>query len=228
MTARFTDDLLSLALQGALCLAILAFAEGLRVLACAELEWTRKFVHLAMGLAAATFPWVFGSPWPVLILCATFLALMAWSRSAGFLVAVHGVPRPSAGGLCYPAAVALVFLLAHDRRWVYVPAILVLTVSDALAALVGRAWGRHPYRWTGDEKTVEGSLAFLASAFVCIHAPLVVMSPLATADCALAALAVSACATGIEAVSRHGCDNLTVPLGVCLALLGLGSSGSGS
>jgi CDP-diglyceride synthetase len=95
---------------------------------------------------------------------------------------------------------------------------LVLSVSDTLAALVGQALGRHAYRPFGELKTVEGSVAFLASAFVCVLVCLLHWAPLAVAECLVCALAVALVATGVEGISVLGSDNLTVPLGTCWAV----------
>jgi phytol kinase len=128
--------------------AILAFAEGLRR-AGQRTEITRKLVHVASGLMAAAFPWLFESPWSVVALAGGYAGLMAWTLRTRRLASVHAVRRHSSGGLYYSLAVAVVFALVRERPEVYVASILVLALGDAAAALAGRAVGRHRYRAPG-------------------------------------------------------------------------------
>lgn len=202
-----------------LLLVILVVAETLRRHRLASPEVTRKLVHALSGLQAAAFPWLFTSGWSVLLLTASYAALMALTRETGALRSVHGVRRRTAGGLYYPLAVALVFLLVGHRPEVYVPAMLVLALADPVAALVGRSWGLTRYRLCGGKKSVEGSLAFLACAFACVHLSLGLLTSLDPLALLLWSLHVAVLGTGLEALAPRGSDNLAIPLGCGLALL---------
>ena len=218
MSAAATQDLRGLLLVGLLCAAILALADARRRLRGVDAESTRKLVHVLVGLTASAFPWVFLATWPVALLCAGFAGLLEWGRRERRLLSVHGVARPSLGAAYYPAAVALVFLVAHESPWIYLPSILVMTVSDTAAALVGRAFGRHVHRVGAGTKSLEGSAAFFVSALPCVYVPLRLTAPFTGPECALAALGTAALATVLEAVSSDGSDNLSVPVGTCFAL----------
>ena len=61
---------------------------------------------------------------------------------------------------------------AH-RLVLYVVPLLLLAVADAAAALVGVGFGRRLYRTIGGWKTMEGSAAFLACAFLCVFIALI-------------------------------------------------------
>lgn len=218
MSAAAIQDLRGLLLVGLLCAAILALAEALRRLGRADAESTRKLVHVLVGLTAAAFPWVFQAGWPVVLLCTGFAGLLEWGRRKRRLLSVHGVARPSLGAAYYPMAVALVFLVARESPWIYLPSILVMTVSDTAAALMGGAFGRHVYRVRAGTKSLEGSAAFFVSALPCVYVPLCLTAPLTGPECALAALGTAALAAALEAVSGGGSDNLSVPVGTCFAL----------
>jgi phytol kinase len=211
-------ELAALFTAGALCAAALALAELLRHRLRAPAEVTRKLAHVVTGLVTCGFPWLFRSPWSVTLLCASFLGLLAWSARRGRLASINGVSRRSVGAVWFPAAVALVFWWSDGRPELFVPAMLVLSVSDTLAALVGQAFGRHAYRPFGEVKSLEGSLAFLTSAFVCVLVCLLHWTPLDVVEGVVCALAVALIATGLEAVSVLGSDNLTVPVGTCWAV----------
>lgn len=223
MTGAPTPDLLALLLVAGLSGAVLASAEHARRQWAAQAERTRKFVHLAMGCLATCFPWVFHKPWPVVALSVAFVGVMGASLQQGWLPSVHGVARRSGGGVFFALAVGLLFFFCHQRPALYVPSILVLAVSDGLAALVGGACGRHRYRLCGDAKSIEGSAAFLASAILCIFASLAFMTPLGPLACALTSLCVAIPVMCLEAVASGGSDNLVVPVATCLLLARLGS-----
>ncbi len=211
-------DLLRLAGSALACLAILLATEWLHRTRRVDAEWTRKLAHVLMGLVACTFPWVFASPAPVLLLCASFLALMACAQSRGGLPSLHQVRRRSAGTVLYPVAVAVVFLACGDRPALYVPSILVLAVPDVVAAVVGQRFGRHPFPVPGQAKSVEGSLAFFAAALACLSISFAFLPLPMRVPSAAAALVVSALAALTEALSSEGADNATVPLATAMAL----------
>jgi dolichol kinase/phosphoserine phosphatase len=93
------------------------------------------------------------------------------------------------------------------RYEVYLPAVLVVAVSDSVSALVGRRFGR--IRILGmKNRTVEGSLAFFISAF----AILILFCPLSHAFLA------TVVATLMELVPVYNLDNFLIPLGTALIL----------
>lgn len=202
-------------------LALLAAAELLRRKARLAPEWTRKLVHVAAGLACLAVPFLVESHWVVLGL-ALFLSGIFWSaHRTGRLTSLHGVERKSRGVEYYPLVVYALFVLARERPWLYVSALLTLAVSDALAALIGMRYGRVRYEVDGESKSLEGSLAFLVATFLVVELPLVLWqdpSLPAPASCVLAALLTAALVTGFEAVSLGGRDNLWVPLGTYFVL----------
>lgn len=216
MSAR---ELTNVAVAAGLLLAILTLAEVLRRNRLASAEATRKLVHALSGLEAAAFPWLFTTPWSVLALAGSYALLMALTRRIGALSSVHGVRRRTAGGLYYPLAVGIVFTSMGHRPEVYVSAILVLALADPAAALVGRSWGRTPYHLFGGTKSVEGSLAFGVCALACLHLSLGLLTSLNPLALLLWSLHGAVLATGLEALSPRGSDNLAIPLGCGLALL---------
>src|SRR5208283_668751 len=78
-------------------------------------EDTRKFVHLIMGVAALSFPWLFSSALPMVILllivCLGMTALRKMPDSPIKKV-LFGVERRSLGEIFFPIAVTIIFILA--------------------------------------------------------------------------------------------------------------------
>ncbi len=87
-----------------------------------------------------------------------------------------------------------------------------MTWGDGLAALIGQRFGQHHYKVWGREKSWEGSLTMaLVSYFV---SSLVLLGVQGNVwQTWVVSLAVALVATGLEAFSMFGIDNLTVPLG---------------
>jgi phytol kinase len=212
-------EIVNVGVAGGPLLAILVLAEALHRRRAAGPEATRKLVHALSGLVAATFPWLFESAWSVVVLTVSFAVLIAATRKLGLLPSVHGVTRRTEGGLFYPLAVLLLFLLAAHRPEAYLPAIVVLALADPAAALVGGRYGRNRYRVFGGNKSVEGSLAFAACALPCVFVPLGLLTSLPPASLLLWSLHVTLLATVLEALAPQGSDNLAIPLGSGLALL---------
>ncbi len=90
--------------------------------------------------------------------------------------------------------------------------VLIMTWGDGLAALVGQAFGKHPYKIWGMQKSWEGTLTMLGVSY--IISSLILSSVYGNFGLVwLVALAVAIAATSLEAFSKLGIDNLTVPLG---------------
>jgi phytol kinase len=139
-----------------------------------------------------------------------------WRRIADGIV--YGVRRHSFGDLCFPVAIAALFLVsARDPMTFYIP-ILTMTLADAAAALVGTRRGAHVFRRAGREKSIEGSAAFFIVALPCAYVPLRVWSGGDWVAMLLLSLTLALLATLVEALSWNGLDNLTVPLAVFLLL----------
>ena len=101
--------------------------------------------------------------------------------------------------------IAVTIMLFRYR--VYLPAVLVVAVSDSLSALVGRRFGRTHILGLKN-RTLEGSLAFFLSAL----GILALFYPLPQA------LLATAAATLMELVPVFNLDNFLIPLGTALVL----------
>lgn len=181
-------------------------------------ELMRKAAHVAVGAVAAAFPWLFQATWPGLVLCSVALLGMIAVRSIpavrGTLGQVTGsVQRQSWGEVCFPLGIACVWVLSGRDPVLFVVPVLLLTLGDAAAALVGTGYGRHKFRTTEGQKSVEGSLAFLAVGFAATLAALSVLTPdLGVAKAMLVALLLGSLLMVFEAIAWRGLDNLLLPV----------------
>lgn len=186
-------------------------------------EASRKLVHVAMGLVTLSFPFLFLEPWPVWALSGLFIVTLSALRFLGplrqrFGQTLGGVERQSWGEFYFPMAVAIVFTLSYRRPANYVIALLVLTLGDAVAALVGLRFGKLRYRTDEGCKTIEGSLALCLVAALCTAVPALLMTHQPVVRAAIAGVCVGVLAALVEAISWRGLDNLFLPLAT-LALL---------
>ncbi|HEX9670435.1 MAG TPA: hypothetical protein VGC93_13260 [Thermoanaerobaculia bacterium] len=218
MSPELRQDLTGAAILSGVFLALLGGAELWRRCGRPNPEWTRKLVHVGGGLTCLLFPFMVERLWIILALALAMTGIFTAAARLGLLASLHGVERPSRGAEYYPLAIFLVLLLAGERTWLYLAAILVLAVADAFAALVGSRYGVVRYQVQDESKTLEGSLVFLLIAFLAIHLPTLLMTDLARPVCVLAAVLVAVLVTGFEAISLRGADNLFVPMAVVVVL----------
>ncbi len=87
-----------------------------------------------------------------------------------------------------------------------------MTWGDGLAALIGQRFGRHIYKLWDMQKSWEGSLTMLIVSYAVSW--LIGVGTVGNIwQTWLISLIVALVATGLEAFSKYGIDNLTVPIG---------------
>jgi phytol kinase len=204
-------------------LAMLVALRALRARLALHPEVSRKTAHVGLGIATLSFPLLFDSVWPVAVLGVATVAVLAalrWLPAVGarFGCVVHGVARRSAGEFYFPAAAAALFVLTDGDAVRFGVPVLTLTFADAAAALVGLQYGRIRLAAGDESKTLEGSAAFFAVAFLSAHVPLLLFTDTGRLESLLIGAAYAALVTLLEAVSPRGTDNLSIPLGGCVLL----------
>jgi dolichol kinase len=212
MTHTLLTEALRAALTGGGFLLLFVAAELWRRWGNPPVEWTRKLVHFGGGVIAAFFPWIFTTHWTILALGAAFLLILWGTRRLGLLQSVHGVARQSQGGMYFPIAIYLVFLIGAQRPVFYLIAVLVLVVADAAAAVLGSTYGRMKYEVERERRSLEGSAVFFFSTFLIVHLPLLLLTDIAPATSVLVGVQLALIVTLLEAISIEGNDNLIVPL----------------
>lgn len=201
-------------------LALFALAEGGYYFLKIKAEATRKFVHMATGLLTLLFPVMLQSHWSVLLLCFSFFLLLSASFKFNFLNSINGIGRKSVGSLAYPVSVYVCYLVYcfFDRNYFYfyLP-ILILAISDPLAALAGKLVKKTKDR--KEEKTIAGSIAFFSSAFLLAALLfLIYKNDKKIAEILLCSVVIAALATIAEAFAGKGWDNITIPVSVSIGI----------
>jgi phytol kinase len=213
-----TQDLVATAVMlGLVGLTLLASWAAKRFLKVPT-EWSRKAVHVGVGVTAAFVPQLFTTPLYPIASAVGLLALLAVTRKLGILRAVHGVRRATSGVIAFPLAGIALMMLTGAHGPLYVLPLLVVAFADAAAALVGRPFGKHKFTVGDSVRSVEGSLTFAAVAAAASAIVLVVDGKSLVAVVAVS-LAVAFASTLAEALTQRGWDNLVIPLVTYAVLL---------
>ena len=184
-------------------------------------EVGRKSIHIAMGLTICSFPWLFSSSfvvWGLAVLVSIlFMSIRYYKRFNGVGEALYSVNRTTYGELYFTWGMAILFELASSPLLFIVP-VLILTFSDAIAALVGVRYGTKTITIFGSKRSIEGSSAFVLSSFIIIAGALYFVGGFSIAIVMSYSLLMALVLSIVEAVSVHGLDNFTLPLGTLLLL----------
>ena len=214
-------DLISAGIISLLFLSIFIVAELSRKFAKVSTEVTRKFVHFSGAAVSISFPFVFSSHWTVLILAVIFGLTMLISKKFSLLQSIHDIDRTSEGAIYHPIAIYLCFVFAKmlNQPYFYVISILILAISDASAALVGKTYGMRSFITEAEnKKSFEGSLIFFLTAFLITHLILLLCTQTGRIESVLIAVLISIIITIFEGVSLEGTDNIFVPIGTMFVL----------
>ncbi|MDX1614191.1 MAG: hypothetical protein R3300_07760 [Candidatus Promineifilaceae bacterium] len=214
-------DLLGFVLAVAYVFSIIGLAELTRRWRGYGGEYTRKIVHIGVGMLAWIVPFLFSSPWPFVLAALTFAVINLLDWRFGFFPAMVSADRTNLGTVYFPLAAATVALLFWRQPPLMVAALMPLTWGDGLASVVGRAYGTHRYAVFGQQRSLQGSAAFfvMGGIFTWLALWLLPGPPeIGPAAALLPALAIVVATTITEAFSVYGLDNLTVTAAAVLVL----------
>jgi len=187
-------------------------------------EVVRKVVHIGVGNVILLAWWMQTPLWMGVGASIIFSAIALLSYYRPILPSINSVGRKSLGTFFYAVSIGILvgwFWLLQMPHYAAI-GILVMTWGDGLAALVGQKFGQHPYIAWGIKKSWEGSLAMAIVSFIVTNLILVSIYGANWSAWAIS-VAVAVLATGLEAFSKWGIDNLTVPLGSAFLAFTLGS-----
>lgn len=176
-------------------------------------EYTRKFVHITVGSFVAFWPLFLSRP-QIIGLSLAFIIVVVLTNYAGVFKAMRSVQRPTWGEICFALAVGILAYVAHSG-WIYLAALLHMSLADGLAAIIGTKYGRKTrYYVFGHAKSGIGTVTFLIISLAILNG-----YALFTPDSfSLWFLPLAVAATMIENLGIRGFDNLLVPLLVAASL----------
>lgn len=196
---------------------VLLIGEGLYRILRLKPEWSRHFSHLAAGLLTLPYPWLFSSHWWVLLLAIQSSLILFITRTRGLIPSHHKTAGRSLGSYLFFVSVYLCYLVSYylHRPHYFVFPILILSLSDVAAAIVGRHMGRKPAKFLkqlfAEGKTFAGSLAFFFSTFAIVTAAYYYYMQSELIHAMGLAFFISLATTITEAKSSRGSDNFFIP-----------------
>ena len=205
---------LQLAIVGVWLATILLLAEVLSRYTATDAEIVRKIVHIGVG-NVILLAWWFRLPIEVGVGASVIFSAIAFlSYRIPVLLSLNSVGRKSLGTFFYAVSIGLLIgcFWALQQYHHAAVGVLVMTWGDGLAALVGQRFGQHPYKVLGMQKSLEGTLTMTIVSFVVSSLVLLAVQG-GIWQTWVIALAIAFFATALEAFSKFGVDNLTVPLG---------------
>ncbi len=216
-------DLRGVLLSFAYVLAILLIMDVLRRRGGVSVETTRKVVHIAVGMWVFPTLFLFEHWTWALLPPLSFALLNALSLRFRFFQAIEVTER-TLGTVYFPLSFALLLGLFWPigRPEIAAAGLMAMTWGDAMASVVGRAYGQTGYRIWGQRKTWLGSVACLSWSMLSITLTLRLLGSSPPAQVLLHAVLSSLVATLAEALSPKGTDNIFVPIATAGVLYLLG------
>lgn len=203
--------------------AIVLTAELLHRYTATDPEKIRKVVHIGTGQVILLAWWLEIPAWVGIIASILASSVTLLSYKFPILPGINSVGRKSLGTFFYALSIGILvawFWTIQQPQYAAI-GILVMTWGDGLAALIGQKFGKHPYKIGGIQKSWEGSLTMALASYLVTSLILFAVQGNIW-QTYVVPIAVALVATGLEAFSKLGVDNLTVPVGsaaLCFLLI---------
>lgn len=212
------QNIKALLLSYAYVLVVLVGAEAIRRGTGAGGDFTRKAVHIGVGMWSVPTlylytDWRWGIVPPL-----TFIVVNYISFRFNLMPAMDDASGNNMGTVFFPISFAA--LLAwlwrpgdpEDLGFVAVAGLMAMTWGDAMASILGKRFGTRQYRIWGHARTMEGSLALFAFATASMTPVLTAIGQMDLHQALAYAMVAATVAAGFEACSLYGTDNLSVPV----------------
>ena len=207
-----TSDWLALIISYVYVFAMIGIGEGLRKWRGYSTEFTRKLIHISVGLWAFGTVLLFEHWYFAIIPPLSFVILNYISYRRDIFKSVETGEKGNLGTVYFPISFVIIICLFWESPHLLVASLMPMTWGDALAAILGRRYGQRKYSVLGSTRSVEGSLAMFLFSWLATFLALLLLPPLGWQVSVLYSLALAAFATLVEALSPWHIDNLTVPL----------------
>jgi dolichol kinase len=217
-------DYTALIVSYAYVFSVIGLAELLRRLGKRPQQFTRKFIHIGVGMWVVGTVLLFETWYLALIPPVSFIVINAFSYWRGTFQAMEGSDRANLGTVYFPLSFAVLIYCFWSQPVLMVASLMPLTWGDAMAGLLGQRYGHYRYTIAGRTRSVEGSVAMLFWSWITTSLALFIMpyllgKPLINWLLALIyGGAVAVVCTLVEALTPWGMDNLTIPAATWLIL----------
>ena len=206
------SDWLALAVSYVFVFAAIGIAEGMRKRRGYSTDFTRKFIHITVGMWSVGTVLLFDRWYMAIIPPASFILINYLSYRQETFKAMETGEKGNLGTVYFPLSFVLIVFLFWQQPHLVVASLMPMTWGDAMAAVLGARYGQFRYTLWGSTRSLEGSISMFLFAFTATFLVLWLFPPLGLGISLLYALIVSVITTLVEAVTPWHLDNLTVPL----------------
>jgi len=180
-------------------------------------EFSRKFIHIVVGLLVIIFSINIDSPQPIIFLSASFTLFNYLIQRFNLLPAMES-DRKTFGTVYYPFSILfLAIFLWIDFKFIFIVVVLILAFADSAAAIVGQSSSKPiKYKAWQDIKSLQGNAAMFISSYSIIVGSYFAFPDLVNFtlnySILVSALVISFAITISEAISSKGSDNISVSI----------------
>ncbi len=204
-----------------LVIGISTIFEKLNIL---NVEGTRKFIHIGVCNWWFIAMYYFDKPIEAAIVpaCFIFINYLSYKKNV-FSAMERGEGKEDLGTVYYSISL---FILALWSFYIHMPyigllGILIMGYGDGFAALVGKKFGKHPFR-LNKEKSNEGSFTVFITAFLITFLLITYYyRDINILKTFVISLIISIISTIVEAITPNGFDNLSLPLTSSVVFYGI-------
>ena len=165
-------------------------------------EITRRIAHMLSGIFGAIMG-ITLEPRVFITFVLFFLLIISVSYVRKFFSSIHGVKRRTFGEIFLPMGILAAFLISGGETTTYLVSVLILSISDPIAGFLGDL--------QFDKKRILGSSSFFLCSLLILF---LFLRSQPFSLLILQALLV----TLVERISKHGTDNLFIPISTSLLL----------
>ncbi|RLC62040.1 MAG: phosphatidate cytidylyltransferase, partial [Chloroflexi bacterium] len=170
-----SPDLIALLVSFAYVFTMIGIAEGLRKWRGYSVEFTRKFIHIAVGMWAYGTVLLFQRRAFAIIPPATFIVINALSYHRGTFKAMETGEQGQLGTVYFPLSFMVLVWLLWERPDLLVASLMPMTWGDALAAVIGQRIGKQTFTIGGSTRSLEGSAVMFFASWIATLAPLLLL-----------------------------------------------------
>ncbi|MCK5028075.1 MAG: phosphatidate cytidylyltransferase [Bacteroidales bacterium] len=208
------NDIHALLIMGGVFVVIIGVAEILKRKLKVKSEYSRKFIHIAIGMVCVLAPFRIMNHWYVLTLTGIFILFLFNDRKVKYISSLQ-VNRKSHGDILLPITIYLNYLLFRYYGFhpvFYLP-LLILSISDPAAYFGGELFNKS-------KKSLPGSISFFITALIATWILFSICNLQPASHKILLTLSCAVLGTLVESISLKGWDNITLPitLGVILII----------
>lgn len=193
---------------------IVILAEVIRKKNGLSSSFTRKVIHIGVGIWGLGALAFFNTLWAVFIPPASFIVINLISYKTQMFKSMEIDDKGNLGTVLYPLSICFLLLVFWPMGYRLVPFIglLIMAFGDGLASIFGIKFGKHHYSFWAHKKSIEGSIAMLVGSLLAVMIVLISFGEMSSSEILLQAGITALIATMIEGISPGTLDNLTVPL----------------